>query len=466
MKKYLITMIVTMLLVLSGCKKDIKDYEFTPYVTRGNKTLLLAEQLSFKTGESEKSVNQITINTKSKFQEIDGFGAAMSESSGYVISNLDEATKDALMADLFSSEGIGMDFVRIPMGASDFALDNYTYNDSDTADLTLSKFTLERDLAYVIPRLQEAVALNPDLKLMGSPWSAPAWMKNNNKLNGGYLLPTYYAAYADYFVKFIEGYQANGLDMYAITVQNEPLHETSSYPSMHMSVSEQINFVSVLGPKFEDASIDTKIIGYDHNWDNQFYPQALLDNEKTKDFIDGVAFHCYNGSVADQKAFYDKNPDANIYFTECTGIATYRNFSDNMTWNMENIFIGAINAGAKTALLWNLALDEAYGPQNGGCGNCVGVVTVKEDGYQLNEEYYAIGHFSKFLDAGARRIEATTTNLNLLVSAFINPDGSVVSVIHNKSAYDQYIELAVDGRTTNYVVEAKSTVTLDGVQIG
>ena len=127
----------------------------------------------------KKSVNQITINTKSKFQEIDGFGAAMSESSGYVISNLDEATKDALMADLFSSEGIGMDFVRIPMGASDFALDNYTYNDSDTADLTLSKFTLERDLAYVIPRLQEAVALNPELKLMGSPWSAPAWMKKH-----------------------------------------------------------------------------------------------------------------------------------------------------------------------------------------------------------------------------------------------------------------------------------------------
>ena len=455
-----------MLGVLAGCQDKVTDYTLTPYVTQGDKTMLLEAQTSIQTGDSEKSVNQITIDTSKKYQVIDGFGAAMSESSGYVISNLETSIKDELMSKLFSSDGIGMDFIRIPMGASDFALDNYTYNDSDTEDLTLSKFTLERDLAYVIPRLKEAVALNEELKLMGSPWSAPAWMKSTNRLNGGSLRNIYYTTYADYFVKFIEGYQANGLDIYAITVQNEPLHETSGYPSMLMSVSEQINFISVLGPKFEEAEIDTKIIGYDHNWDNQFYPQMILDNEKTKDFIDGVAFHCYNGSVADQKAFYDKNPDANIYFTECTGIATYRNFSDNMTWNMENIFIGAINAGAKTALLWNLALDETYGPKNGGCGNCVGVVTVKEDGYQLNEEYYAIGHFSKFIDAGARRIEATTSTLNLLTTAFINPDGSVVTVIHNKSTYDQYVEISMDGRKTNLMIDAKSTVTLDGVKIG
>lgn len=468
MKKIILVVTALFLTALFGCQKTISfDYKFTIYETKGDKSALLRMNGEFVTSNSaDTSLNKITIDTKTKYQEIDGFGAAMSESSGYVISNLEQSVRDALMADLFSKEGAGIDFIRIPMGASDFSLNNYTYNDSDVADLSLSKFTLERDLAYVIPRLKEAVALNPDLKLMGSPWSAPAWMKTSNKLNGGALRGIYQTTYADYFVKFIEGYKNEGLNIYAISVQNEPLHETSDYPSMSMSLADQINFISVLGPKFEENMINTKIIGYDHNWDNGFYPQTLIDSAKIKGYIDGVAFHCYNGSVDNQLAFYNKNPESNIWFTECTGISTYRNFSDNMTWNMENIFIGAINAGAKSALLWNLALDDLYGPKNGGCQNCVGVATIKDGNYKLNEEYYAIAHFSKFIDKGARRIDAKTESVSLISTAFLNPNGTLISVIHNKTNYEQLIEFDINGKRANYSIPAKTTVTLEGVKLG
>ncbi|MDX9808473.1 MAG: hypothetical protein RBS87_07970, partial [Acholeplasma sp.] len=266
MKKMVLTTLVLLLFLLAGCQsKKIKSYTFKPYLTTGDKTSLLSEGIDITSGEANPSIYKITIDTKKKYQTIDGFGAAMSESAAYVLSSLSETKRNEVMTALFGETGIGIDFVRIPMGASDFALNNYTYNDlTSGTDMALEQFSIQRDLLYVVPRLQQALALNPDLKLMGSPWSAPAWMKSPQKLNGGSLNPIYHAVYADYFVKFIEAYDAAGLPIYAVTPQNEPLHETSGYPSMMMTVAQQINFIKVLGPKFEENNIDTKIIGYDH----------------------------------------------------------------------------------------------------------------------------------------------------------------------------------------------------------
>lgn len=465
MKKILLLTLSVLLVILAGCqKKAPKAYEFTPYLTSGDKSSLLSEGLSIQTDESNPSIFKITIDTKKKYQTIDGFGAAMSESAAYVLSSLTESKREEVMNLLFGETGIGIDFVRIPMGASDFALNNYTYNDlSSGTDTALEQFSIQRDLLYVIPRLQEAKALNESLKLMGSPWSAPAWMKSPQKLNGGSLNPIYYSSYADYFVKFIESYNDNGLPIYAITPQNEPLHETSGYPSMLMSAAQQINFLKVLGPKFEENEIETKIIGYDHNWDNTFFPQALLNNEDIEPYLDGVAFHCYAGSYTAQQAIQTNYPDAGIWFTECSGGRWATNFSSNMSWNMENIFLGSLNFGSRSVLLWNLALDENDGPQNGGCTNCRGVVTVTDENtYSLNEEYYMIGHFSKFIDADARRIDSKSTSANLLTSAFMNPDGSVVIVAHNKTNTDMLIQVAIDGHTFNYSIKKMSTVTFDG----
>lgn len=462
MKKIVnILMLFVVSLTLVGCQNSNKNYSITPYVTKGDRSKLLLEETAFQTEVALESFVKVTVDSKKTYQTIDGFGAAMTESSAYLISQLDELTKENLMNDLFSTSGIGIDFIRIPMGASDFALSSYTYNDVDEPDVDMQYFSIARDELYIIPALKKALELNPDLKLMASPWSAPAWMKTSNRLNGGSLRGIYYEAYANYFVKFIEAYQAHGLEIYAITVQNEPLHETSQYPSMFMSLADQINFIKVLGERFKEKSIKTRIIGYDHNWDNQFYPQTLLDSPVIKAYLDGVAFHCYNGSVADQKAFYEKNSDANIWFTECTGISTYRNFSDNMTWNMENIFIGSINAGSKSALLWNLVLDENYGPKNGGCPNCVGLVEVKDGDYKLNEEYYAVGHFSKFINKDSKRIEVKSNNLNILSTGFVNQDGSIVVVLHNKSNTSLAIELNINGRKANYTIDQKTTVTLE-----
>ncbi len=468
MKKIVLCSLCAMLVVLAGCQpKTAKAYTFTPYLTAGDKSALLSEGLSITTDESNPSIFKITVDSKKKYQTIDGFGAAMSESAAYVLSGLSESKRNEVMSALFGETGIGIDFVRIPMGASDFSLNNYTYNDiTSGTDTALEHFSIERDLLYVVPRLKQAMALNPDLKLMGSPWSAPAWMKSPQKLNGGSLNPIYHAAYADYFVKFVQAYQEQGLPIYAITPQNEPLHETNGYPSMLMTVAQQINFLKVLGPKFEENSIDTKIIGYDHNWDNTFYPQALLNNEDISPYIDGVAFHCYAGSYTAQQSIQTSYPDKGIWFTECSGGRWATNFGSNISWNLENVFLGSLNFGSKSVLLWNLALDQADGPQNGGCTNCRGVVTVNnENSYTLNEEYYMIGHFSKFIDKDARRIDAKSTSNNLLTSAFINPDGSVIVVAHNKTNTDMLIQVEIDGHTFNYSLKKMSTVTFDGVAI-
>jgi len=468
MKKMVLTTLMLFLFLLAGCQsKKIKSYTFKPYLTTGDKTSLLAEGIDITSGEANPSIYKITVDTKKKYQTIDGFGAAMSESAAYVLSNLSETKRNEVMTALFGEDGIGIDFVRIPMGASDFALNNYTYNDlTSGTDMALEQFSIQRDLLYVVPRLQQALALNPDLKLMGSPWSAPAWMKSPQKLNGGSLNPIYHAVYADYFVKFIETYDALGLPIYAITPQNEPLHETSGYPSMMMTVAQQINFIKVLGPKFEENNIDTKIIGYDHNWDNTFYPQALLNNEDIEPYLDGVAFHCYAGSYTAQQAIQTNHPDRGIWFTECSGGRWATNFASNISWNLENVFMGSLNYGSRSVLLWNLALDEQDGPQNGGCTNCRGVVTVKDnDTYTLNEEYYMIGHFSKFVDKDARRIDAKSTSPNLITSAFTNPDGSVVIVAHNKTNADMLIQVDIDGHTFNYSIKRMSTVTFDGSAI-
>jgi len=466
MKKVVLLTLSTMLLILVGCqKKSIQSYTFTPYLTAGDKSALLQEGISIQTDEANPSIYKITVDTKKKYQTIDGFGAAMSESAAYVLSNLNESKRNEVMEALFGESGIGIDFVRIPMGASDFALNNYTYNDlTSGTDLTLEQFSIQRDLLYVVPSLQQALALNPDLKLMGSPWSAPGWMKSPQKLNGGSLNPIYHAAYADYFVKFIEAYDALGLPIYAITPQNEPLHETSGYPSMLMTVAQQINFLKVLGPKFEENQIDTKIIGYDHNWDNTFYPQALLNNEDIKPYLDGVAFHCYAGSYTAQQTIQTNHPDRDIWFTECSGGRWATNFGSNISWNLENVFLGSLNYGSRSVLLWNLALDTQDGPQNGGCTNCRGVVTVDgTDSFTLNEEYYMIGHFSKFIDKDARRVDAKSTSPNLLTGAYLNPDGSLVIVAHNKTNADMLIQVDINGHLFNYSLKRMSTVTFDGI---
>lgn len=467
----LMIFMITMFLIACDPPKQIeeeedivkKSYDITTYVTTADKTKLLDKQADGQTViDLNPSGVRILIDPTIKHQIMDGFGAAMTESSAYVLSQLDTAKRTEVMQSLFGLEGIGISFLRLTVGASDFSLDNYTYNDTvnNEPDLTLSGFSISREEIYLVPRLLEAQALNENLRFMASPWSAPAWMKDNKNLNGGSLRDTYIDVYADYFVRYIEAMQALGVDIYAVTPQNEPLHVTSGYPTMYMTIAQQIELIYAMGQKFDVADIETLIMAYDHNWDRMDYPISVL-NSKAGQYTAGVALHGYGGNVSETARIRNIFPDKGIWFTEISGGLWATNFADNITWNMENIFMGSINLGAKAVLMWNLALDESNGPKNGGCTNCRGVVTINSEtgAVTKNEEYYMIGHFSKFVQVGASRIESTVNNGNILQSAFMNPDGSIVVVVHNKSKIPASFSLDITGSQMQYSLPGQGTAS-------
>ena len=472
MKKIYLTLLILMFVAsLVGCKPIeseetpvvFKNYQITPYFTKGDKSQLLSEQTTSQTEEGlEALYTKVTLDSSVTYQTMDGFGAAMTESSAYLIKNLDIEKQELIMQDLFGEEGINIGFVRIPMGASDFALSNYSYNDLEDGqtDLDMEHFTLERDEQYVIPMLQMAKQVNEDILFLGSPWSAPAWMKTTNTMNGGSIKNEYLDAYVKYFVKFIQGYQEKGLDIYAVTPQNEPLHQTTNYPTMYMNSQQQLSFVIKMNQAFQEANIDSLIITYDHNWDQPNYPMSILASENGYDAVDGSGFHCYGGQVSAQAQVAENYPDKGIWFTECSGGGWATNFASNMAWNIENVFISSINYFAKGVLMWNLALDDNDGPTNGGCMNCRGVITIHEDGtYTRNEEYYFIGHFSKFVNRGAERIKLESSRTDLIATAFKNPNGELVVVMHNKSRSTITYTLSIDGSNVNLSIPASTTAT-------
>lgn len=468
MKKILVFIsLILFLMILVACSDSQKNsnYEIHPFITKSDQSMLLYKLPSFLIGkDKEHSTKQIKILSNQTFQIMDGFGAAMTESSAYLLASMSDEKRQKTLNELFSkTDGIGIDFIRIPMGASDFSLDNFSYNDipAGETDLSLFNFSLERDERYVIPILKEILKINPDIKFMGTPWSAPAWMKDSQSMNGGSLLPQYYQSYANYFLKFIEGYKEHGIEIYALSPQNEPLHQTSNYPSMYMHVHQQTIFIDFLGKTLRENGHQTLIIAYDHNWDNYEYPMTVLSSEKIDNFVAGSAFHCYSGDVSNQD-FLNKNyPDKGIWFTECSGGNWATDFGSNISWNMENVFIGSINFHSKGVMLWNLALNEENGPQNGGCSNCRGVLTINNDEtITKNEEYYSIGHFSKFVVPNAKRVLVESSYEDIIATGFLNPDGSIVVVLHNKSFEMIDLNLNIDGVLGNYIIPSSSTVSL------
>ncbi|MEK3885510.1 S-layer homology domain-containing protein [Paenibacillus sp. PL2-23] len=460
-----------------------------------NKTYAAGEQVNawLTTGDQNKLLNreadlffsadtspmELTINVDENvtYQEMDGFGASMTDSSAWLLyTQLDEAARNEVMQQLFDrSTGAGFSYVRIPMGASDFtqADTSYTYNDipEGETDLELSRFSIQYDKAYIIPILKQALAINPDLKFMGSPWSAPAWMKDNGSLYKGKLKPEYYSVYAQYFVKFIEAYEAEGIPIDAVTLQNEPHYEPSNYSGMRMEPEDQAALAKHLGLAFEEAGIDTKIIVWDHNWDEPEYPIEVLNDAEAKSYIDGTAFHGYAGVVENQSLVHDQHPDRGIYFTESSGGEFAPNFGENLVWDVQNLIIGATRNWAKTSLKWNLALDENHGPYIGGCEDCRGVVTVDRTANEVlyNEEYYAFGHASKFVSTGAVRIKSNTFgNGSIETVAFKNPDNSKVLIALNssKEARSFKVRWGSQSFTTSLPAGAVATYTWDGTPAG
>ncbi len=469
---------LTVPVAMSGCKgKDNTKPDTIPalpgkvvvYLTSGDKSHLFEKGTDLTiAGSSSAQFPTISLDSSYRFQEIEGYGAALTGSSAYLLNRkMDVASRQAILKDLFDpAEGIGVSYLRLSMGASDFSLSDFTYNDlpAGTTDYTLENFSLAQDLDDVVPVLKEILTLSPEIKLMGTPWSPPAWMKTNNSLKGGKLKSSAYAVYADYFVRYIQAMKEQGIDIDAVTVQNEPLHYTANYPCMEMQAAEQLQFIkTAMGPAFEAAGLNTRIIVYDHNWDNTNYALTILNSEETRKYVAGSAFHAYAWDVSAMTTVHNAHPDKGLYFTEISGGAWATDFAGNLMWNMQNIFIGTARNWSKTALLWNLALDENYGPQNNGCNNCRGVITINSLSGQVvkNEEYYSIAHFSKFVRPGAVRIATTIPQSlpNTFAVGFQNADGTKVLIAANDNSTAKSFSVSQGSVNFSYELPAKSVVT-------
>lgn len=414
--------------------------------TTGDQTMLLQSQpvATFGTGGSPTNT-VVTINTSVQYQQMDGFGASLTDSAGWLVANkLTSTQQSSLWQSLFSpTAGIGISFLRQPMGASDFSAGgNYSYDDvaAGQTDPNLTNFSIAHDTTYLTPLLQQALAANPNIKVVAVPWSPPAWMKTTGTMNGGNMNTAYFSSLAQYFVKFVQSYQQLNIPIYAVLPQNEPLNSNSGYPTEYLAASDEANFIGTyLGPAFSSAGLSgVKIINYDHNWDTPSYPETVLGSATASTYTAGSAFHCYAGSVTAQTTVESAFPQKGIWFTECSGTVG-TNFASDLSWNAENLLIGATRNWARSISLWNLALDQNSGPQNGGCTNCRGVVTIDDSTnpptITNNVEYYVLGHAAKFVMPGAYRIDSNTFGAGSIEDvAFQNPDGSLALIVLNSGS--------------------------------
>ncbi len=385
----------------------------------------------------------IEIDTSRKYQEIDGFGASFTDSSAYLVYKvLEPEQRREVMKKLFSyDEGIGISFLRQPIGASDYALTMYSYNDLPegiTEDPELKFFSIEHDRDYILPALKDALEINPLLKVMASPWSAPGWMKTSGIMIGGSLLPYMYEVYAKYLVKFIKAYESEGVPIYAITVQNEPLYVPKDYPGMRMSADEQARLIkNYLGPLLEKEGIKTKILIYDHNWDNTAFTMQILSDPEASKYVAGSAWHCYAGKHSAMSYIKELFPDKDIWFTEASGGDWVPAFFDAFMDQMMHV-IRSIRNWSRTVVWWNITLDEGNGPalfSNVRKSTCRGLIKVDKRTKKVayNVDYYTLGHVSKFVKPGARRIWSTSFENDLESVAFENKDGSIVVVVSNRT---------------------------------
>jgi glucosylceramidase len=405
------------------------------------------------------------IDDSKTYQQMDGFGFALTGGSAYHIIHMSSVPRNILLHQVFdtTAKSIGVSYLRLSIGSSDLNEKVFSYDDVPN-DTLLSHFDLAEDKTDVIPVMKEILAINPNLKILGSPWSPPAWMKTNNDTRGGRLKPEHYEVYAKYLVKYIKEMAKNGITINAITVQNEPLHPGNN-PSLLLVAPDEADFIkNHLGPLFEKNNIKTKILIYDHNADRPDYPISILDDADARKYIDGSAFHLYNGSIDALTDVHDAYPSKNIYFTEQMVVQFNRNHVEqkglNIALPVSRLIIGAPRNWCKNILLWNLAADPAFKPftDRGGCGSCQGAVTIDKDSVTYNLAYYTMAHVSKFVRPGSIRI-ASNMQDSLPNVAFVTPSSEKVLIVANISSSDQTFDIIYHGKHTTAILQPRSVAT-------
>ncbi len=389
---------------------------------------------------------QINLYPDSTFQSMDGFGFTLSQGSASHLLAMSESARKSLLQELFGSgeRDIRISYLRLAVAASDLNAFPFSYNDLKdprATDPTLSQFSLSYDTLDVLPILKQILAVNPQIKLMASPWSPPTWMKDNKDTRGGSLLPEFEASYAQYLVKYIQEMAKRGFTIDALTIQNEPLHPGNN-PSLLMLPEQQARFIGQhLGPAFRQAGIQTKIVIYDHNADRPDYPISVLSDPKANPYIDGSAFHLYGGQIEALSEVHRTFPDKHLYFTE-QWVGSPGNLEGDIAWHVKNLIIGAPRNWAKTVLEWNLSSNPDLTPHTdrGGCDRCLGAITLDGDGVTRNPAYYVIAHASKFVDPGSYRIGSTLLE-GLPNVAFLRADGKQVLIVQNESKATKQFEI-------------------------
>jgi len=424
---------------------------------------------------SRGSSSTVTVDSGSCYQSFLGCGASITDSSASLLGRLPADRRDAVMAQLFCpSTGIGLSYLRQPIGSSAFVAGSRYYTCDDVSsghtDFDLAQFSIARDETGILPLLRQARKLNPELKVMATPWSAPAWMKTNGSLVGGELIdaPRYYEAYAAYLVEFVRAYERAGVPVHAVTLQNEPQNRNPDVPGMHLGVTQAKQLIQALGPALERAGLATAIVAFDHNWSihpddlasvppdqspEEHYPFAILSDPATARWVSGTAFHCYYGEPEVQSRLHDQFPDKDIYFTECSGSrgsvdSDAKAFADTLRWHASNVVIGATRHWARTVITWNLALDPSGGPHANGYTDFSGLITIEDDNSStLNGEYYALAHLSRFVRPGARRVASHTSSGGgeLMSVAFRDHSGTVTLLLHNAGGENQDAEIHWNG---------------------
>ena len=427
----------------------------------------------------------ITVDDAQRFQEIDGFGASLTDAAAWLFAKkLTPAQTDAAFKSLFSrKDGIALSFLRQPIGSSDLAVTFYSYDDlcqqtdkacttpADVADLNLDHYSLAHDQEYILPLLKKVLALNPAIHIMLTPWSPPGWMKSSGSMLGSSadgkqpstLRPEVYAAFAVYLVKTIEGYQAAGVPVYALSVVNEPLYAPPTYSGMSMPATDQAAFLgNALGPALAAAHLNIKVMVYDHNWDRPDYPETVLKDPKANAVAAGTAWHHYAGNPAVMTKNHEEFPQKDQWVTESSG----------GTWQKGNVLadeaaelIAVIRNWSKSYVLWALATDQNRGPHVGGCGTCRGLLTIDTSvpgiaSVKPELDYYVLGQASKFLLPGAVRIASDEpAGTQLKDVAFLNPNGTVVLYTLNAGATSQVLRIGFHGKTTATTLPAGAVAT-------
>lgn len=453
------------------------------YVTTATRSLeFVHQEIAFADKVDNRSPFTISLVSDERFQRMDGFGTAITGSTAYNLLKMSKENRNEFLKKTFSeSEGMGQSYVRIAIGCSDFSLSEYTCCDKKG----LENFALqEEELKYVIPILKEILTINPKLKIMGTPWTAPRWMKVNNLIElkpfdswtSGQLNPAYYQDYATYLVKWIKAMAEQEIKIYSITPQNEPLNRGNS-ASMYMGWQEQNAFIKkALGPKLKESGLNAKLYLYDHNYDYDSHKQETIDQKQyplhiyadteTAQYVTGAAYHNYGGGKAELLTIQKANPNKELIFTE-TSIGEWndgRHFERHLIEDMEEVALGTVNNWCKAVIVWNLMLDSEKGPfRPGGCNSCFGAVDIDKATYKTiirNSHYFIIGHLSSVVKPDAVRIGTSGySDKDLVYSAFKNADESYAFVVLNKADTTKKINLYDGERSFVHEVPAKAVVS-------